>query len=84
MAETTPLPRSENPWAWMKYVGSHEYVNQAVQLVTNVVKRSAQIGGCRRNVAHGTRSAASRASTGSGVPRDHADHETSQTRPIAA
>src|SRR5689334_11200961 len=32
-ADTKPLPWTENPCAWTKQVGSHEYTNHAVQLV---------------------------------------------------
>src|SRR5262245_19367547 len=36
-ADAKPLPLREKPCAWIRYVGIHEYMNQAVQLVTNVV-----------------------------------------------
>src|SRR4029077_16648143 len=73
IADTAPLPLSEKPCACMKYVGSQEYVNQAVQLVTKVVRRSAQTARSRSSARHGTasaRSASTAAGGESGAQRD--------------
>src|SRR5262249_20233342 len=83
-ADTKPLAWRENPCACTKYVGSHENMNQAVQLVMNVVARSARTAGSRRKTPHGTSvtRAGSRATGGaSGAQRTQSATHTRPTTP---
>src|SRR5438477_8803339 len=85
-ADATPLSLSENPCTLTKYVGSHAKKNHTVQLVTNVVSKTAQTERWRSSALHptagGETSVASR--TGGGASSIVANHSATHARPTTA